>query len=313
VVIFFARRLSFFALSFLATSVLIFLLVRLIGGSPASVLLGEYSTPEDVYILETQLGLHQSLFSQYLEWVSSLLKGNFGTSFYNGIELSLLLSPALPVSVSLSIGALIVGLLVGVPFGIASALRSFQGKGSMADFVSQLGMAIPIFWSGAVLSIIFGVHLGWLPTGGWVPWSSDPASALRHLVLPSVTLGIGIGSVLSRFIRTAIVEVMRQDYVRTGRAFGMSLQRALFIVGLRNASLPVVTVFGNIVSHLVGGTVLTETLFSMPGLSRMILGAVVSRDIFVVQNLAMLLILFVLVVNLIVDVSYYFLDKRLRI
>ncbi len=311
--LFFARRLGFFVLSLVATSILIFLLVRLLGGSPASVLLGEFSTPEDVYALETQLGLNQPLFQQYFDWMSALMRGDFGVSFYNGIELSSLLSSALPVSVSLSVGALLVGLVFGIPFGIASALRSFQGRGSFVDFISQLGMALPIFWSGAVLSIIFGVNLGWFPTGGWIPWTAEPLSTLRHLVLPSITLGIGIGSVLSRYIRTAIVEVMRQDYVRTGRAFGMSAQRALFTIGLRNASLPVVTAFGNIVSHLVGGTVLTETLFSMPGLSRMILGAVVSRDIFVVQNLAMLLIIYVLVVNLIVDISYYFLDKRLRI
>jgi peptide/nickel transport system permease protein len=313
VIIFLARRFGFFVLSVLATSGLIFLLVRLLGGSPASVLLGEFSTPEDVLALEKELGLHRPLLVQYFEWMAELLRGDFGASFYSEIELSTLLKSALPVSVSLSVGALLVGLVIGIPFGIASALRSFQGKGSLVDFISQIGIALPIFWSGAVLSIIFGVSLGWFPTGGWVPWSDAPATTLRHLVLPSVTLGIGIGSVLARFVRTAIVEVMRQDFVRTGRAFGMSVQQSLFVVGLRNAALPVVTVLGNIVSHLVGGTVLTETLFSMPGLSRMILGAVVGRDIFVVQNLVMLLIIYVLVVNLIVDISYYLLDKRLRI
>jgi peptide/nickel transport system permease protein len=312
-IVFLVRRLGFFVLSVLATSGLIFLLVRLLGGSPASVLLGEFSSPEDVYALEEQLGLYRPLIVQYVDWMGELLRGDFGVSFYSGIQLSTLLKSALPVSISLSVGALLVGLVIGIPFGITSALRAFHGKGSVVDFISQLGIALPIFWSGAVLSIIFGVTLGWLPTGGWVPWSDAPVSSLRHLVLPSVTLGIGIGSVLARFVRTAIVEVMRQDYVRTGRAFGMSVRESLFVVGLRNASLPVVTVLGNIVSHLVGGTVLTETLFSMPGLSRMILGAVVGRDIFVVQNLVMLLILYVLIVNLLVDISYYFLDKRLRI
>jgi peptide/nickel transport system permease protein len=312
-IVFLVRRLGFFAVSVLATSGLIFVLVRMIGGSPASVLLGEFSTPEDVDALEEQLGLHRPMIVQYLSWLGQLLRGDFGISFYSGIQLSTLLKSALPVSISLSIGALTVGLTIGIPFGIISALRSFQGKGSLIDFVSQVGIAIPIFWSGALLSLFFGVSLGWFPTGGWVPWSDAPVTTFRHLVLPSVTLGIGIGSVLARFIRTAIVEVMRQDYIRTGRAFGMSVQKSLFVVGLRNAALPVVTVLGNIVSHLVGGTVLTETLFSMPGLSRMILGAVVGRDIFVVQNLVMILILYVLIVNLLVDISYYLLDKRLRI
>jgi peptide/nickel transport system permease protein len=161
--------------------------------------------------------------------------------------------------------------------------------------------------------MVFSIQIGWFPTGGWVAWSSDAKESIRHLVLPSLTLGLGMGSVLARFVRTAIVDVMRQDYVRTGRAFGMSEYRALFTIGLRNASLPIVTVIGNIVSHLVGGTVITETLFSMPGLSRMLLDSVLLRDVLVVQNLVMILVVYILIVNLLVDLSYFALDKRLKI
>ena len=307
------RRFLAFLVAFFLTSILIFVLVRVIGGNPATTLLGEYSTPEAVREIEIQLGLDRPIVIQYFEWIVNLCSGDLGTSFRSGLEVNYLLASAIPVSISLSIGALIVAVLIGFPLGIISAVKSYRGSGTALDFFSQIGVAMPICWSGALLSMFFGVRLGLLPTGGWVGWSENYAQSLRHLVLPSIALGLGIGSVITRFVRTAVVEVMRQDYVRTGRAFGMSEYRALFSIGLRNASLPIVTVFGNIVSHLVGGTVITETLFSMPGLSRMILDNVISRDILVVQNLVMIIVVYILIVNFIVDISYFSLDKRLRV
>lgn len=205
------------------------------------------------------------------------------------------------------------GIIIAVPLGTYAARNVGRPSGALVAMLSQVGVAVPVFWAGVLLSLLFGVRLGWLPTGGWTPWSVSVAGAVRSLLLPVLALGLVLAASLSRYVRTALLDVMNQDYVRTARATGMTYTRALLVVGLRNAALPIVTVLGLYVAELVGGTVIIETVFSLPGLSRMIFANVAAREVIVVQSTVMLIIAFVMTVNLLVDLLYGFMDPRIRV
>lgn len=306
------RKIAFFIGALLVASALIFVLIRAAGGNVAAVILGKDASPAAINALAHQYGLDRPLPVQYFDWMSRLLHGDLGQSFRTKESVTDLIVSRFSISIPLSVAGLILGILIAIPVGTYAARNAGRPSGAFLALLSQVGVAVPAFWAGILLSLLFGVRLGWLPTGGWTEWSDSVPGAIRSLVLPVISLGLIMAATLSRYVRSAVLDVMNQDYVRTARAVGMTRTQALLQVGLRNAALPIVTILGLQVADLIGGTVIIETVFSLPGLSRMILSNVAAREVIVVQSTVMLIIIFVIGVNLLVDLLYGLLDPRIR-
>jgi len=307
------RRFAFFLGAVFSASVLIFVLIRAAGGNVAAVLLGQDASPAAIDALAQAYGLDRPWPVQYLDWIGNMLHGDLGRSFRTSESVTALITSGLSVSIPLAMSGLVVGTLIAIPVGAYDARNAGKPSGAVIALLSQVGVAVPVFWAGVLLSLLFGVRLGLLPTGGWTAWSTSIAGAIRSLVLPVSALSLVMAATLSRYIRSAVLDVMNQDYVRTARAVGMTRTQALLRVGLRNAALPIVTVLGLQVAELIGGTVIIETVFSLPGLSRMILANVAAREVIVVQSTVMVVIVFVVAVNLAVDLLYGVLDPRIRV
>lgn len=306
------RKLAFFVSAVFVASVAIFLLIRAAGGNVAAIVLGKDASAAAIDALMTEYGLDRPLPRQYFDWITRLLQGDLGRSFLTKEAVADLVVDRLSVTLPLALAGLMLGLLIAIPLGTYAARNVGKPSGAALALLSQIGVAVPVFWAGILLSVLFGVRLGWLPTGGWVDWSKDWVGAVRSLVLPVLALGLILAAGLTRFVRSAVLDVMNQDYVRTARAVGMPRTQALLQVGLRNASLPIVTVVGLQIAELMGGTVVIETVFSLPGLGRMILANVAAREVIVVQSTVMLIIIFVIFVNFVVDLLYGVLDPRVR-
>jgi len=306
------RKLAFFLAAVFVASIAIFFLIRAAGGNVAAIVLGKDATAEAIEALSRTYGLDQPLPVQYLNWLGNLFQGDLGQSFRTKEAVADLVVNRLGVSIPLALSGLVLGLLIAIPVGTYAARNVGKPSGAVLALVSQIGIAVPVFWAGILLSVLFGVRLGWLPTGGWVDWSQDWVGAVRSLVLPVLSLGLILAAVLIRYVRSAVLDVMNQDYVRTARAVGMTRTQALLQVGLRNASLPIVTIVGLQIAELIGGTVIIEMVFSLPGLARMILANVAAREVIVVQSTVMLIIVFVIFVNFVVDLLYGLLDPRIR-
>ncbi|MBO1042347.1 ABC transporter permease [Brucella pituitosa] len=306
------RKFLFFVLAVLLASILIFLLIRAAGGNVASVILGKNATVEAIEALMAEFGFDRPLSVQYFDWIGGLLQGDFGKSFLTKEPVLDMVLERLSVSVPLALGGLLLALLIAIPLGTYAARDVGTPFGTLLTLTSQIGIAVPVFWAGMLLSVLFGVKLGWLPTGGWVAWSDDWLGALRSMVLPVLALGLILSAGLIRFVRSAVLDVMNHDYVRTARAFGMTRSEALLQVGLRNAALPIVTVVGLQVAELIGGAVVIEMVFSLPGIGRLIVTNVAAREVIVVQSTVMMVIVFVIFVNFMVDMLYGLLDPRVR-
>jgi peptide/nickel transport system permease protein len=307
------RRLLFFFGAIFTASVLIFVLIRAAGGNVAAVVLGRDASPEAIDALATEYGLDRPMVVQYIDWVGQMLRGNLGQSFRTNESVADLVVSRLPISIPLAASGLVLALLIAIPIGTYAARNAGKASGALVALLGQIGIAVPVFWAGVLFSLFCGVQLGWLPTGGWTPWTTSVTGAIQSLVLPVLSLGLVMAAALSRYVRTAVLDVMNQDYVRTARAGGMTQTRALLTVGLPNAALPIVTFLGLLIAELIGGTVIIETVFSLPGLSRMILANVAAREVIVVQSTVMLIIVFVMLVNLTVDLLYGLLDPRIRV
>jgi peptide/nickel transport system permease protein len=310
---FILRRIAFFFVALFATSLFIFVLIRLAGGNVAQILLGKYASADEIHKLSVQLGLERPLPVQYFSWIGGFVHGDLGFAYRSKMSAAHLIVSQLPVSLPLSLGGLILAILIAIPMGTLAAKNYNKPSGAVIAFVSQVGIALPVFWAGLLLSLLFGVKLHWLPTGGWTPWTVSIPGALRSLILPVFTLGIVMASTLTRYTRSAVLDVMNEDFVRTARAAGMTRGRALVKVGLRNASLPLVTVLGLLSAEMIGGTVIIEKVYSLPGISRMILDNVTAREVVVVQSTVMVIVVYVMTINLAIDLLYGFLDPRVRV
>jgi len=306
------RKLAFFLGAVFVASLAIFILIRAAGGNVAAIVLGKDATAEAINALAHAYGLDQPLPVQYFNWITNMLQGDLGQSFRTKESVADLVTARLSVSVPLALSGLLLGLIIAIPVGTYAARNVGKPSGAVLALISQIGIAVPVFWAGILLSVLFGVKLGWLPTGGWTDWRESPIGAIRSLVLPVLSLGLIMAAVLIRYVRSAVLDVMNQDYVRTARAVGMTRTQALLQVGLRNAALPIVTIVGLQIAELIGGTVIIEMVFSLPGLSRMILANVAAREVIVVQSTVMLIIIFVIFVNFVVDLLYGVLDPRVR-
>jgi peptide/nickel transport system permease protein len=296
----------------LIVSLITFGLMRLIPGDPAAAIAGIAATPAQIEQLRQDLGLDQPIWMQLLSYYEGLARGDLGRSLLLGTGVFAATMERLPVTIGLSLYALVFTLLIGLASGIIAALRQNSWADQAAMMFAMIGISVPNFFLGLLMIILFAVHLGWLPSGGYVPFSEDPAGWLRSLAMPAFSLALLQAGLLARITRSSMLEVLRQDYIRTARAKGLSQRKVVLKHALANALIPIVTVVGIIVSLLMSGAVVTEALFSIPGMGQLLTQAVLSRDYPMVQGGLLLVTVFLVMVNITVDVLYAVLDPRVR-
>ncbi len=301
-----------FATTLFAAALVIFLLLDLLPGDPAQFILGISATPEKLAALRGQMGLDAPAHERFFQWIWGMLRGDFGTSYAQRAPVAGLIWDRLGVTLPLAGFAMVLSVLLGLPLGIIAA--RWRGKaGDTAIMVAaQTGIAVPSFWFGMLLTLLFSVTLRWLPPGGFTPWSEDPTLALRGLVLPSIALALPQASILARVMRTALIDVRGQDFIRTARAKGLTMGEAIWRHGVRNALLPVLTVLGLQFAFLIAGTIIVENVFYLPGLGRLIFTAIGERDLILVRGATIILVLAVTATMLMTDIAYAFVDPRLR-
>jgi peptide/nickel transport system permease protein len=305
-------RAAVLVVSTAVASVVVFAVMAVLPGDPAEVALGVNATPEAVAAKRAEFGTDRPLVTQFLDWVSGLPTGDFGVSYVTFDHIGPQIVDRLGVTLWLVLFGMLTALVVAVPLGTAAAVRHRSVGGLLLSGLSQVGVAVPAFLAGILLVFLFAVTLRVLPSGGYTPLGEDPGAWFQQLLLPSLSLGLVQGAVLSRYVRSAVLDVMREDYIRTARAKGLGLYRALWRHGARNAAIPVVTVLGLQLATLLIGAVVVERVFTLPGLGSLLLDGVANRDLLLVQGTVMVLVVAVLAVNFLVDVLYAVLDPRLR-
>jgi len=297
----------------LLITLMVFSLIHLIPGDPATVILGQEATESAKTALRHQLGLDKPLPVQYLTYLGGVLHGDLGRSLTDRTPVIQTIVQRLPVTFELSLGAFVVALLFAIPIGIISATR----RGGFLDFLGTsfafAGMSIPPFWIAIVFIIFFAVRLHWLPASGYVPFNQDPVQNIKAMIMPMVATGLRESAVLMRMLRSSLLEAFSQDYIRTARAKGLSRWVVIAKHAVRNALIPLVTSSGLLVAGLLGGVVITETIFSLPGFGRLIVQAIFERDFVTVQGAILVSAVLVILVNLIVDMSYVVLDPRIKL
>ncbi len=309
-------RLAVFAASLLVASVVIFVLVQALPGDVARSMLGLGADDASVAALRHKLGLDRPGYVRYVEWLGGLLTGNLGTSYLTGEPVTALVAPRIAVTSWLCGIAILLAPVIALPQGMVAAMKRRNWQGLLASAGSQVGLSIPAFYAGILLVVVFAVELRWLPANGYAPLVDagrlDVVEWVRHLVLPVASLVIVQASVLTRYVRSAFVEVLTEDYFRTARAVGWTRWRALWRHGLRNAAISVITVMGLQLSTMLVGAIVVEQVFRLPGLGTALLQAVSNRDLQIVQGIVMVLVAAVLVINTLTDLAYVVIDPRLR-
>jgi ABC-type dipeptide/oligopeptide/nickel transport system permease component len=301
---FIVRRLILTIPVLLGVATLVFALLHLVPGDPAQVMLGESAAASDVDELRTRLGLDRPLPAQYLQFISGVVQGDFGTSFRYGTPVFQEIAQRLPNTLQLAMAAMSVAILIAIPLGVLGALYRGRAIDQAAMTVSLVGISMPNFWLGPLLAIVFAVGLGWLPVSGIGDW--------RHLVLPAVTLGAALAAILARMTRASLIEELRELYVLAARARGLSQTRAVLKHALRNSLIPVVTILGLQFGAVLTGTIITETIFAWPGVGRLLIQAINFRDYPLVQGCILFIATTYVMVNLLVDLAYGWLDPRIR-
>jgi len=309
---FFARRLVTAIVSALLASMLVFSALLAVPGDPAEVILGLSASPQALAGLRHQLGLDQPPAKRYVEWLGGILHGDFGESLNYQRPVGGLIRDRLGVSVPLSLGAALVACLLALPLGILAALRRGTPLDPLVTSASQLGAAVPSFWLGLMLILLFAVRLHWLPAGGFVPWHVAPLRAARSLLLPVLALGVGQAAVMTRMTRAAMIEVLDQDYIRTARAKGLANRRVVMVHALRNALVTIVTIFGLSLTNVFIGSIIIEQVFALPGMGRLVLTAIGARDFPLLQGEILVYASTIVGLSFLVDVSYGLLDPRIR-
>jgi peptide/nickel transport system permease protein len=309
---FILRRLLLSIPILLLVSIMVFSLIHLIPGDPVTYMLGQEATPEVKEALRHELGLDRPLVVQYFSWLGRVVQGDLGRSLIDRSSVSEQIWLRLPATIELAIGAFLVALLIAVPAGVLSAAR----RGSVVDYASTVfalgGMSLPSFWLAMMFIIIFAVKLQWLPASGYVPFWEDPRANLTAMLMPMVATGIRESAVLVRMLRSSMLEVLHADYVRTARAKGLRDRVVVLRHALRNGLVPVVTASGLLVAGLLGGLVITETIFSIPGFGRLIVDAIFQRDFITVQGAILVSAVLVVLVNLVVDILLAVIDPRIK-
>ena len=291
----------------------VFLMLRLSPGDPASVIAGDYATAEDVARIRERLGLNEAIHVQFIAWIGSLIQGDLGTSIFNKLPVTTLISQRIEPTIMLALTTITFTIFVAVPLGTIAAWKS----GSLIDrFVMMFsvgGFSVPVFVLGYMLVYLFAIDLRWLPVQGYKNmWDHGIWQFLRHMILPTVTLSVIFIALIARMTRASVMEVLQEDYVRTARAKGQSEFKVLVKHALRNAAVPIVTVIGIGIALLIGGVVVTESVYNIPGLGRLVLDAVLARDYPIIQGLILFFSFIYIMINLLIDLSYTFFDPRIR-
>jgi peptide/nickel transport system permease protein len=293
-------------------SVIVFALVHLVPGDPVRLALGTRFSQETYDALRERSGLDQPLVQQFFGWLGGALTGDLGVSFRSGDTVTSLIAERLPATLTLAFASILVALVIAIPLGTISALRPRSVVDRIATVFSQIGISVPEFWMAIVLILVFAGTLGWLPSGGYVPLTEDPAGWLQRLILPAVVTGVVSGSVITRFVRSSMLEALGSDHVRTAQAKGLPARQVFGWHVLRNALLPLVTVTGVQLAYLLSGVVVVEIVFAWPGLGQLALQSVQARDYPVLQGAVLLFAVVFLVINLVVDLLYTAIDPRIR-
>ena len=305
------KRLAIALATLIVASVVVFAVLEILPGDPARIMLGMNASPEALESLREQMGMNQPLITRYLDWIGGMAVGDFGNSYTYSSPVIELIAERITVSLPLAIISLFLSTIIAIPVGIFAASR----RGKLADTISmgaaQVGVAVPNFWFALLLIYVFAVALRLVPAGGFPGWS-DWWQALKALILPAIALALPQAAILARVTRSAMLDVLGEDYIRTARAKGMPRRIVLWRHALRNAMIPVLTILGLQFAFLLAGTIIIENVFYLPGLGRLVFQAITQRDLIVVEGVVMLLVASVVAVNLIVDLLYAVVDPRLR-
>ena len=306
------KRLLSLGLSLLAASAVIFLTIEIVPGDPASYMLGINAQADTVAALREELGLNVSAFERYISWVGGMLTGDFGTSYTYRTPVVDMIGDRIMISLPLAIYALSLSTLIAFPAGILAASK----RGSVTDVsimgATQVGVAIPNFWFAMLLVVVFSINLRWFSAGGFPGWDKGLIVGLKALTLPAISLALPQASIRARVMRSALIDTMNEDFVRTARAKGLSKRQAMWRHALRNAMIPVLTIIGLQFSFLIAGAIIIENVFFLPGLGRLVFQSISQRDLIVVESVVMLLVFAVVIVTFIVDLTYAAVDPRLR-
>jgi peptide/nickel transport system permease protein len=306
------RRLLLLIPVILIVGIVVFTLVHLTPGDPAAVILGPDATSEQVERLRTQLGLDRPFYVQFVEWMAGVARGDLGHSLYLNMPVTEALLDRAQPTFTLMLYSLTISILIGVPVGVLSAIKPNSIFDRLAMTFAISGVAIPNFVLGILLIMIFAVWLRLLPSQGYVGLFQDPIGHLERMIMPAFSLGFSSAALLARLVRSSMLDVMREDYVRTALAKGVAFRNVITQHALRNALIPAVTVIGYSVGALLGGAVVTETVFNLPGMGRLVVNSIGRRDYPVIQGAVMLIAIFYLLANLIVDILYVYIDPRIR-
>ncbi|MCW3475265.1 ABC transporter permease [Limobrevibacterium gyesilva] len=293
-------------------AVCVFLLLHLAPGDPAAIIAGENVSPENIARIRAQLGLDQPVWRQFLVWVGSLLTGDLGQSMFWGDSVTSLIGQRAEPTISLAFTTVMVAVFLAIGLGVLAAACAGTLVDRLVMGFAVMGFSVPVFVVGYLLIFVFAINLKWLPVQGYTPISEGVAPWLRNLVLPSIALGMAYVALIARITRTTMLDVLAEDYMRTAKAKGVAMRPMLFRHALKNAAVPIATVVGNGVALLIGGVVITETVFNIPGVGRLVVDAIARRDYPIIQGVIMVFSGVYVLVNLLVDLSYTFLDPRIR-
>lgn len=306
------RRLLSLLATLLVASLIVFLVIEVVPGDPASYMLGMNAQADTVAALRNELGLDQSKPARYFSWLSGMLQGDFGQSYTYRTPVTDMVQDRLWISLPLAVYALLLSTLIAFPAGIWAASRRGRAADSVIMGFTQLGIAIPNFWFALLLVMLFAVKLGWFSAGGFSGWDNGLFAGLKSLTLPAVALALPQAAILTRIMRSSLLDVLSEDFMRTARAKGLSARQALLRHALRNAMIPVLTIMGLQFSFLIAGAIIIENVFFLPGLGRLIFQSIAQRDLIVVESVVMLLVFAVVLVTFLVDLTYAWVDPRLR-
>ncbi len=310
--IFLVKRVIALVLTLLVATLVVFVMLEILPGDPAALMLGINAEADTLNALREQMGLNRPILVRYFTWVGDLATGNLGISYTYDVPVSELILSRVTVSLPLALLAMTLSTLIAIPLGIMAASHHNKPMDFLVMSFSQLGIAIPNFWFAMLLTLVFSVTLRWLPAGGFAGWDAGIIPALKSLLLPTIALALPQAAILARVTRSALLEVLGEDFIRTARAKGVTPQGALWKHALRNALIPVVTIMGLQFSFLLAGTIIIENVFYLPGIGRLIFQAISQRDLIVVKNLVIMLAGTVIMINFFVDLLYSVIDPRLR-
>jgi peptide/nickel transport system permease protein len=307
------RRLAQMLPVLLIASFAIFAMIYAVPGGPVAVIAGENATAEEIAEVTRRFGFDRPMLVQYADWLGRALTGDFGLSLHSRQSVLQLIGERLPATLQLALAAILVALVIGIPVAVASAVRPNSWLDRMLSGWSALALGVPTFWLGILLILLFAVELRWLPSASrYVPLWQAPLDAVRSLALPALTLGVYVSGVLGRFLRASLIGEARADYVRTARAKGVPEKRVVGLHIMRNALLPFVTIVGLMMAHFIGGAVVTEAVFTYPGLGRLLIQAITTRDYPLIQGCILVILIAYMLINLAVDMLYAWIDPRIE-